>query len=234
MKALLLAAGLGTRLRPITDVIPKCLVPIHGKPLLGYWLDILASPVIDKIFINTHYFEDQVIEFIEHAESSKEIIFLREPELLGTGGTILNNASLFEGEALFVAHADNLSIFDIETMIKNHANRPVGVEITMMTFETDQPLSCGIVNVNEHGLITQFYEKYPVSMGTRANGAVYIFEPGVIEFIKNLGATKLDISVDVIPRYLGRMQEYFNADFHRDIGSIESLKVAEEEYPGRQ
>ena len=92
MRALLLAAGLGTRLRPITDVIPKCLVPIHGKPLLGYWFDLLAPSCIDKIFINTHYLEDQVFEFLESVVSNKEIILLREPQLMGTGGTILKNA----------------------------------------------------------------------------------------------------------------------------------------------
>ena len=231
MKALLLAAGLGTRLRPITDVIPKCLVPIHGKPLLGYWLDLLAPSCIDKIFINTHYLEDQVCEFLESVGSNKEIILLKEPELMGTGGTILKNANLFEGETLFVAHADNLSIFDISSMVEKHFKRPAGVDITMMTFETDQPLNSGIVKVDGQGIITHFYEKYPKPMGTRANGAVYIFEPNVIDYIKTLGRTNLDISLDIIPHYLGRIQEFYNSEFHRDIGSIESLKLAEDEYP---
>ena len=73
MKAILLAAGLGTRLRPITDNVPKCLVPINGKPLLGYWLDSLAKAGVGPILINLHHHSDKVIDFVKEYANSCEV-----------------------------------------------------------------------------------------------------------------------------------------------------------------
>ena len=96
MRALLLSAGLGTRLRPLTDTIPKCLVPIHGKPLLGYWIDLLlANEYIDRLLVNTHYLVDQVEAFIATSPSVQQIELLHENKLLGTGGTVLKACDFF-------------------------------------------------------------------------------------------------------------------------------------------
>lgn len=91
MKAFLLAAGLGTRLRPLTDTIPKCLVPINGKPLLQYWIDLFEKHGIDEVCINLHYLSDQVVNFIKANPSKIKWHLSYEPELLGSGGTIFSN-----------------------------------------------------------------------------------------------------------------------------------------------
>src|SRR4051812_1294147 len=113
MHALLLAAGRGIRLRPITDTIPKCLVPIHGRPLLDYWLDRLLSNKIDRVLINTHYLADLVRAHAAASPWRSRIDLVHEDELLGTGGTIIANRTFFGRAPFLVGHADNLTGFDV-------------------------------------------------------------------------------------------------------------------------
>ena len=230
MKALLLAAGLGTRLRPITNHVPKCLVTIQGKPLLAYWLDMLLPNGIERVLMNTHYLPEAVNAFVKQSDWVNQIDTMYEPILLGTGGTVLINQSYFSGQPFMVAHADNLTRFDVKRFIDAHENRASGTEITMMTFKTDAPQSCGIVDLDSRGVVQQFHEKVDNPPGDLANAAVYIFEPTVISFLVSLGQNVVDISTEVLPAYLGRIQTFLNDDYHRDIGTPESLALAELEF----
>jgi mannose-1-phosphate guanylyltransferase len=230
MRALLLAGGLGTRLRPLTNHIPKCLVPVKGKPLLQYWLELLIPNGVDEILVNTHYLPVPVREFVAASPWRDRITLVHEEMLLGTGGTVLRNRQFFAEEAFMVAHADNLTQFDPLAFFERHRTRPAGCEITMMTFETDDPGSCGIVEEDERGVVTAFHEKVENPPGNHANAAVYIFEPSVIGFLESLGRPVIDLSTEVIPRYLGRIATFHNHGYHRDIGSPESLAKAEHDY----
>jgi mannose-1-phosphate guanylyltransferase len=231
VNALLLAAGLGTRLRPLTDGTPKCLVPIRGKPLLQYWLDTLLADGIGDVLINTHHLAQMVEAF--HASSSwrERVRLVYEPNLLGTAGTIVANRDFFGDEPFLVAHADNLSRFSFRAFAEAHAARPRCAAMTMMTFDTDAPECCGIVETDEQGLVVRFHEKVMHPPGTRANAAVYIMEPEVVGFIASLGRLVIDLSTEVIPYFLGRIATFHNAGYHRDIGTPESLRRAESEYP---
>lgn len=230
MKALLLAAGLGTRLRPITDHVPKCLVPIHGKPLLEYWLDMLLTNGVERVLINTHYLPHAVRAYVAASPWRNSIDMVHEEILLGTGGTVLRNHDSLAGGPFMVVHADNLTRFDVAAFIRAHANRSIGVDITMMTFDTDMPQTCGIVELDERGVVIRFHEKVANPPSNHANAAVYIFEPSVIDFLASLGKEVIDISTEVLPKYLGRMQAFHNSDYHRDIGTPESLALAEREF----
>ncbi len=231
MKALLLAAGLGTRLRPITDTVPKCLVPVHGRPLLGYWLDLLFRGGVESAVVNTHHFPEAVRAFVDSSPWRDRIRLVHEVELLGTGGTVLRTSGFFGDEPFLVIHADNLSTFDVPAFIARHASRPEGTEITMMTFRTDDPRSCGIVELDERGVVTRMHEKVDDPPGDTANGAVYIFEPSVVAFLAGLPGPFIDLSTQVLPRFMGRIFTFHNAVFHRDIGNPESLRRAQLEYP---
>lgn len=230
MKALLLAAGLGTRLRPITDKVPKCLVPIRGKPLLGYWLDLLFSSGIEHVLINTHYLPEVVQAFVQSHPMRDKVSLISENVLLGTAGTILKNRHLLKEKAFLLAHADNLTRFNLQAFKQAHDKRPKGVEITMMSFETDTPQSCGIVEWDENNIVTGFHEKVSHPPSNQANAAVYIIEPSVIEFLASLNKEIIDFSTEVLPHYILRMQLFRNTDYHRDIGTPESLRLAELEY----
>ncbi len=230
MNALLLAAGIGSRLRPVTNQTPKCLVPILNKPLLGFWLDLLEnSKKIESIYINTHYLANQVEEFIKRRNSKKKINLVYEPILLGTAGTIKNILKSIEINNLLVAHADNLSLFNIKDFINAFEMRPRVVEIIMMTFITDDPHSCGIVKKNNTGIVNEFYEKKTEFHGYEANGAVFIFSANSLGKIIKM-QNCFDISKDILPGFLGRISTFENNIYHRDIGSIKSYTKAKSEF----
>ncbi|MDA7818276.1 nucleotidyltransferase family protein [Sulfurimonas sp.] len=227
MKALLLAAGLGTRLSPITDTTPKCLVPINGKPLLEYWLENLTEVGVDEILINTSYLSEQVEEFIKNSKYSDKVTLVHEDKLLNTGGTLLANKEFFNDECFMLVHADNLSFCDFNAFINAHKNRPKRCEITMMTFITDNPKSCGVIKKDNDGVVTAFYEKVQNPPTNLANGAVYIFEPSIFNFLENLEKIKIDLSAEVIPSFIGKINTFHNSLYHRDIGSVESFAIAQ-------
>ena len=229
MKALLLAAGLGTRLRPITYSIPKCLVPINGKPLLEYWLDMFYKNEFSFVMINLHYLSGKVISYLENSPYRHYVETVHEEKLLGTAGTLLKNKSYFESDTIFLAHGDNFSIFDMNAFIKAHQSRPSGCEITMMTFETDTPKSCGVVELDKNQIVRGFYEKVENPPGKLANGAVYMLEPSVLDFLVSLEKEEIDFSTEVLPFFIGRIYTFLNQQYHRDIGSLESYKIAQKD-----
>jgi len=230
MRALLLAAGLGTRLRPLTNYLPKCLVPIHGRPLLDYWLESLLNHGVSEILINTHYLAPLVVEYLNKTEWKRQLKVVHEERLLGTAGTILKNRGYFQQETFLVAHADNLTVFDASQFAAHHANRPAGTDLTMMAFETDVPQSCGIVELDEHDIVRAFHEKVPSPPGNLANAAVYILEPTVIELIESLSKEDVDFSTEVIPRLMGHIFIYRNDSYHRDIGTVTSWAEAHKDF----
>lgn len=206
------------------------MVEIDGKPLLDYWFDILNVASISDILVNTHYLPEKVEEFITCSSYKSKVKIAHEERLLGTAGTILNNRDFFDDEPFIVAHADNLTLFDPESFISAHHRRPKSVDITMMTFDTDVPQSCGIVETDAEGIVIQFHEKVCDPPGNRANAAVYIFQPTIFQFLEKLGKTSIDLSIEVLPSFMGKIQIYHNSWYHRDIGTIESLQTANKEY----
>ena len=172
MKALLLCAGIGKRLRPITATIPKCLVPILGRPLLEYWLELLCEAGITEFIINTHYLPELVKKYIEQSSYKKYIKLVYEDYLLGTGGTLLKNKSQLMDDQIMLVHADNLSKFNVSDFINAHQNRPANTKFTMMTFKSENPQSAGIVQTDKQRIVREFFEKVKNPPGNIANAAV--------------------------------------------------------------
>ncbi len=226
MRALLLAAGFGTRLRPLTETIPKCLVPIGDGVLLDAWLKLLTEGGIDRVLINTHYMANAVEEHVRNGPWHNVVEIVHEPVLLGTGGTVLANRTFFGDDAFIVAHADNLTWFDVLDFTVRHKDRPANAIMTMMTFDADDPSSCGIVEIDEAGLVIGFHEKQPDPPGRLANGAVYVFEPSVFEILQCLGEPPLDISTGLLPQCIGRVCTWHNDVYLRDIGTEANLAAA--------
>ncbi len=227
MKALLLAAGFGHRLKPITDYLPKCLVPINGKPLLAYWLENLVAAGIQEILINLHYKADQVQTFIERSPYKAIVKTVYEEELLLTGGTLHRNRDFFAHDDVLMAHADNLCICDFKSFMRAYYDRPKNVDMTMMTFKTDNPASCGVVELDDNNVVVGFYEKVKNPPTHLANGAVYILSREVLNFLAGLEKEKIDFSTEVIPHFLGRINTFHNAVYHRDIGALENYALAQ-------
>ena len=234
MRALLLAAGLGTRLRPLTFQLPKCLVPIHGRPLLDYWLQSLFSdPRIERVLINTHYMPEQVRAFVAASPWKARLDLVHEAVLLGTGGTILANRSYFGSGPLFVAHADNLTDAMPGRLIDAYCAADRDILAALLAFRTAEPQTCGILELDDARHVIGFHEKVPNPPGNLANGAVYIFAQEVVNRIMALGRPVVDLSTEIIPGLLPRMIALEHRGFFMDIGSPQALELARTSFPAR-
>ena len=233
-QALLLAAGQGTRLRPITLSTPKCLAPILGRPLLDYWLKLLSrGPLPSRVWVNTSYLKEQVEGFLQASQTAYPqlpITSTFEPNLLGTAGTLRALVPQFHPEQdVLLVHADNLSWFDLKAFLLAHKNRPPPSEITMMTFETDSPKTCGVVELDNKKVLQAFHEKVDHPPSKLANGAVYLISPEGLSRIKNMGPVS-EFSTEVIPAFLGKIYCWHNTVYHRDIGSLFDYEVAQSDF----
>ena len=232
MRAVLLAAGLGTRLRPLTDQTPKCLVPIHGIPLLAYWLDtLLAGGQIERLLINTHHLAEQVQAYVARSPWRDQIDLVHEPQLRGTGGTLLANRAWFGNEAFLVIHADNLTDAAVGPLIEAHQAAGPDILMTMLTFRTPKPQQCGIVELDSGSRVTGFYEKVKHPPGDLANGAVYVFSPKVLEHMAGKGQSELDLSTEVIPDLLPHVLAVEHTGFFLDIGTPAAFEQAQLTFP---
>ncbi|MCO7190048.1 MULTISPECIES: nucleotidyltransferase family protein [unclassified Pseudoalteromonas] len=229
MKAILLAAGLGTRLRPITDNIPKCLVPINGQPLLSLWIEKLVHLGVEAILINTHYFAEQVEALVANSPYRDKITLRYEPQLLGTAGTLVKNHTFWQDETCMVIHADNYCQSSLESMLEAHNQRQTQTDATLLLFETPAPRSCGIVKLDANQVIQEFHEKVENPPGNLASGALFIFSPEVYErYFSHLEAQRpYELSLDVVPGMIGKLQGWLVDDHYIDIGTPDSYARAQ-------
>ncbi len=227
MKAIILAAGLGTRLRPVTSTIPKCLVPIQGVPLLELWLRDCERAGIESVLVNTHYLAGPVEEFVA-ARRGLPITLVNEPELLGSAGTIAANWSFVAGdESFLVIYADNLTTFSVSDLIAFHATHH---EIASMAlFRASNPSACGVVQMNSAGLITGFWEKPSNPQGNLANAGLYVFRSVVQPFLPK--EVPSDVGRSLMPALVGRAMGLPIRSYFVDIGTLESYHQAQADYP---
>jgi mannose-1-phosphate guanylyltransferase len=233
VKAFLLAAGLGTRLKPLTDEIPKCLLPIGGKPLLQIWLERLSRQGIDEVLINTHWHSQKVEVFLETWRNNRlRVITSYEPELLGSGGTILANRHWVQnGAPFFIIYGDNLSNVDLKKLLYFHCKH--GLPFTLGVFRCKNPNHCGIAEVREDGLVTGFVEKPQNPKSNLAAAGIYVADQRIFDLFpdKEQGwepGTKapVDLGFHVIPRLVGKMKAYLINEFLMDIGTPTQYKEA--------
>jgi len=229
IRALLLAAGFGTRLRPLTLKTPKCLIEINNKPILQDWLEKLERINTQKVLINTHYLHNQVDAFLKTKLKIKiDLEQSFEETLLGTAGTLIANHKFFENSLGLLIHADNFSKFDLNNLITAHINRPSNCLMTMLIFKSQNPSSCGIVELDKNNIVKAFYEKESNPPGNLANGAIYVFDYELLVWIFKHYPNASDFSTEIIPNLLGKIYSYYTKDDWIDIGDINSLKKARE------
>jgi mannose-1-phosphate guanylyltransferase len=227
VKVLLLAAGLGTRLSPLTDEWPKCLMPIGERPLLEYWLETLYSTNVKEVLVNLHHHSEIVQEFLNRPRFEGWVSSVYEESLLGTAGTIRANKVYFQGCTTLLVHADNWCQCEFADFLNYHNNhRPKNCLITMMTFESPTPETCGIVETDFEGVVFAFHEKKKNPPGNKANGAVYLLEPEVLSWIDEYPDIS-DFSTEVLPHFLGKIASWNNNGIHSDIGALPMLHLAQ-------
>lgn len=230
-KALLLAGGLGTRLRPLTETTPKCLIPVAGKPMLDYWYDALEAAGIGEVLLNTHHLRDAVRDHMERTNRTRDLVVTEawEPELLGSAGTVHANRDFAsDADAIVIIYADNLSNIDLAAFSAFHAAHEH--PMTMALFHTAYPSQCGIATLDESGLITEFIEKPEQPKSDLANAGLYVVDTQAWTEIADMDV--FDFGFDVLPHFVGRMQGYRHTGYHRDIGTPEALARAEADARG--
>lgn len=230
MKAFLLAAGLGTRLRPLTERTPKCLLPIGGRPILDIWLDTLAGAGVEEVLVNLHHLAEQVERCVAARAGGPRVRLSHEPTLLGSAGTLAANRAFVEGEPFFLAcYADNLTSFDLSEIVVRHRQRP-GIA-TLVLCPTEKPREVGIAELDADEVLVSFEEKPARPRSGLANAGIYAFSPEAIDLIDQ--PPPADIAYNLLPHLVGRARGLVTDAYVRDIGTLESYRAAQREWSGR-
>jgi len=232
VKAFLLAAGIGSRLRPVTDTTPKCMIPIGGQPLLGIWLDAFDRAGVDEVLVNLHHLPDVVRRYLEGRAGTPAVRAFFEPELLGSAGTLAANRAWVEGEEMFLAcNADNLTDFDLRSLVETH--RKHGEMATLTVFHSDRPSAGGVVELDAAGTVTGFAEKPRQPVSDLVNAGMYAFRPDVLDVLDELGPGPADIGYHLLPRLVGRAKGVLVEGYLRDLGTVDAYERAQQEWPVR-
>ena len=230
MKAFLLAAGIGSRLRPVTDTTPKCMIVIDDRPLLDIWLDAFDRAGVDEVLVNLHHLPDVVRRHLAARTGPPLVRTFFEPELLGSAGTLLANREWVEAEDFFLAcYADNLTDFDLRSLIDAH--REHGATATWTVFHSANPSAGGVVELDATGRVIGFVEKPSQPVSDLTNAGMYAFDPRVLDEID--GALPSDIGYNLLPRLVGRARAVLVEGYFRDVGTAEAYRRAREEWPAR-
>ncbi len=198
---MILAAGRGRRLQPLTDNCPKPLIPIAGKPLLEYVIRLLVRYGFDQLAINLHHLPDEIEAFCGSGKRwGAQITYSREDELLGTAGAVAKLRSHFR-ERFLVYYGDNLCNVDLGRLWADHESSRSMATIGLLPM--DDPTTRGIVQLDAEGAITKLVEKptpEEVFEGYLVNAGIYAIEPELVDDIPD--GQCLDFGSDLFPAML--------------------------------
>jgi NDP-sugar pyrophosphorylase family protein len=233
MKALILAAGAGTRLRPLTDTCPKPMAPIAGRPLLAWTLEWLRRYGVTDVALNLHHLPDVVREGLgDGACFGMRLHYAVETELRGTAGALHNFPDFFD-QPFLVIYGDLLLDIDLDELIRFHRQRRALMTLALKC--TDHPQSQGMVEVDATGRVVRFVEKPVVWDGDdTANAGVYVCEPEVVEWTPP-GFS--DFGHDIIPAMLRAGAPVYGRPLRGyllDIGTPAAYAQAQQEWSRRQ
>lgn len=228
MKAFLLTAGNGTRLRPLTEETPKCLLPIQGVPLLQIWLENCRAAGIREVLINVHSHAAQIREFVAQKNSGVKAFITEEKELLGSAGTVAENRAFVGSEEdFFVLYADVLTNMNLAEMLAFHREKSTAA--TIGVYQVPDPRRCGIVTMDENAMVQSFVEKPENPRSSLAFSGVMIAKPQVLELIPS--TRPADVGFHLLPQLIGRMAAYPIHSYLLDIGTMENYSAAQSSWP---
>jgi mannose-1-phosphate guanylyltransferase len=217
---MVLAAGLGTRLRPLTYVISKPMVPVLDRPVMEHILDLLGRHGFDRVIANLHYFPDAIREHF-----GDRIEYRYEPELLGTAGGVRACADFFGQEPFVVISGDALTDIDLGALAARH--RQAGGIATLAVKQVPDARELGVVLHDREGRVTGFQEKPSPeeALSDLGNCGIYVFSPEIFDYFPQRPFA--DWAKDVFPALLAndvpfhihQVREYWN-----DVGSLGELR----------
>ena len=229
MKAVILAAGNGERLKPLTDTVPKCLVLVRGVPILGIWLELCRQNHINDVLINTHAHSEVVNRYLSDQGVNLRLTITYEEQLLGSAGTLqANRRWIMPDEAFWIFYGDVLSNVSLQPMLEFHKQHPSVA--TIGVYEVSNPSQCGIVCIDDDNTVQEFVEKPAESRGNLAFSGVMIGTPALLDAIP--AQVPADLGFHVLPKLLGRMLAYKISEYLVDIGTPSAYQQAQLSWPG--
>jgi len=227
MKAIILSAGKGTRIRELAPDKPKVLMEILGKPMIEWNIELLRKYEVKDIAINTHYLADKIKDYLGNGEKfGVKLRYSYEPELLGTSGA-LNNFRDFFNEGFFVIYGDVISRLNLEKLVRFHNEK--GGCATLVVHKTDHPEDSDIVEMGEDERIRGFVHKPGNrNYGDLGNAALYVAEPQILDYIPK---GESDFTKDIFRKMIEEGEKiygYETEEFIKDAGTQERIKKVEE------
>jgi mannose-1-phosphate guanylyltransferase len=226
MKALLLAAGRGSRLGKITELIPKPLVKINNKPVIDYLIRKLMNLNVTGIIINTNYKNSLIEEYVTSMKYNVELSLSYEPKLLGTAGTLKKHIDELSTDDFIVMHADNYFQDDLENLKKTHLLDKSRHLLTMGTFVVSDPTKFGTVLLSKDETVIGYLEKDKNSPSKIANSAIYFMSSEIKNEVNKLNSDEIDISINLLPKLVGKIKACPLQGYFYDIGTPDNLLTA--------
>ncbi|MBI5166384.1 MAG: mannose-1-phosphate guanyltransferase [candidate division NC10 bacterium] len=227
MKAVIMAGGFGTRLRPLTNNIPKPMIPMANKPIMEHIVELLKEHGITEM-VSLLYFQPEVIEgyFRDGSDFGVKMSYVTPGEDYGTAGSV-KNAEAFLRESFLIISGDLLTDFDLRTAIRFHRER--GALATIVLTRVENPLQYGVVIADEEGRINRFLEKPTWSevFSDTVNTGIYILEPEALDFVP--AKREFDFSKDLFPLLLQEGQAlygYVAPGYWKDVGDLFEYRLA--------
>ncbi len=225
-KAMVMAAGLGTRLRPLTDLISKPMAPIVNKPVMEHIIELLVKYSFTDVVCNLHWFPDAIRDhFGDGSRFGLSISYSFEEALLGTAGGVKNVEGFFESNTFIVMSGDALTDIDLAEVM--HFHKQKGGLATLVLTEIDEPSQYGVVLLDKDKKITGFQEK-PLSgeeKSNLANSGIYIFNKEIFDYIPP--KTFYDFGRNVFPDLLEKGVTYYgfkHNHYWNDVGNLEEYQ----------
>jgi len=218
MKVLMLVGGYGTRLLPLTETVPKPLIPLAGRPIIDYLLDVAPSDA--EVIFTLSYSGGEIRSYLESRDDSDRFIFVDEVEPLGTGGAI-KNCSAHLDEEFMVFNGDIITDLDARAMIDFHRrNGGIG---TIALRVVEDPSRFGVVDMDGDRIMS-FIEKPPDPPTNLINAGMYFFQPEILDMIPD---GKVSIEREVFPEAVGKGLNGFRFDgLWTDVGTLPSYLLA--------
>lgn len=219
MKAVVLVGGEGTRLRPLTETIPKPLIPLVDRPFLDHLLDHLAQHGVDEALLSSPYLEDAFRPFLDGRRGEPRVTWIREPSPLGTGGAVAN-AARDQDEAYLVLNGDVLTDLDLTALIAHHRGRHATATITVSAVEDARPF--GLVLVDRDHRVLEFREKPADPVPGLVNAGTYVLEPEALVGVASDRAVSIEREVFPALIAAGRLVSGFVSEaYWMDLGTPE-------------
>lgn len=229
MKGIVLAAGFGTRLRPLTNSLPKPLIQVGGRPSIYYNLLLLKKYGITDVIINLHHYGEKIVQEIgDGSHLGMRVTYSKEKEIMGTGGGIKKIASTQIHETFVVMNGDIVIEIDLDKLIACHYKQ--GGLATLVLREAEDPLKFGVIEVDEAGRVRNILNKITWKGEGRRQlmfTGLHVLEPRILSYIPlNRYYSITDAYIDML-RNKERLVGYITKEYWNDLGQIDRVRQVE-------